>query len=419
MKLLKTSIATSLIVAFAATGSAMAQDVLGDLNDLIAQDVPGNLVIISQETLEGAELGNVTSVVQGGDMNRAQVMIVGDANAADVSQEDSSYGIVNAAVTGQGNSVNVSQMGENNTLDTTITGNANQVNSSQRYSFSSIIRGAVNGDDNRIDVNSNHGDNLTDYTVNGSSNRIRTYQYESGESVVTINGFSNNVNSHQFGGSVSTLIEGSFNHLWIDSNSWGWRQDGNSVSASIVGDNQYVDIMQWGEGNAIESSFLGSEGRSHSYIHQDGDLNTLVADVSGSNNDLNVGQSGSNNLASVIASGENTRVSFRQSGTENQANIDGFEGMGNNIDAQQRGALNVLDLVASGEGNSIDIMQEGSANGFTAKDGGAFQVTASLASFDLAQVGNNNLVTGVMAGANGTVSISQTGDFNVVNISQM
>ncbi|MBA6327646.1 hypothetical protein H4J46_06785 [Colwellia sp. MB02u-6] len=414
MKLLKTRIATALIVAFAVTGSATAEDVLGDL---MAKDVPGNLVIISQETLEGAELGNVTSVVQGGDMNRAQVMIVGDANAADISQEDSSYGIVNAAVNGQNNSVNVGQAGENNTLDTTITGNANQVSFSQRYSSSSIIRGAVNGDDNRIDVNSDQGDNLTDYTINGSSNRIGNYQYESGESVVTINGFNNSVHSFIAGGSVSTLIEGSFNNLWIDSHNFG--QSGNNVSAVIVGDRQYVDIMQWGESNTIELSSLGNAGSSHSSFHQGGDLNTLVADVSGSYNDLNVGQDGSNNFASVIASGENTRVSFRQSGTENQANIDDLEGMGNNINAQQQGALNVLDLVASGESNSIDIRQEGSANGFTAKDGGAFQVTASLASFDLAQVGNNNLVTGVMAGANGTVSISQTGDFNVVNISQM
>ena len=416
MKLLKTSIATSLIVAFAATGSAMAEDVLGDLSDLLAQDVPGNLIIVSQETLKGAESGNVTSVVQSGDMNKAQVMIVGDANAANVSQ-GGSYSIVNTAVTGQNNNVNASQISKSSTIDTTITGDANQVRASQRYTYSSIISGAINGNSNYIDVNSYSGENLSDNTVNGSGNRIYTRQYNAADSVVEINGFSNTVSNYQRGGTTSNLIEGSYNRLSIDST--GFRRGGNSVSASIVGDGQSVDIRQYGDRNAIESNFLGSAGRNYSYLRQDGVINTLAADVSGSDNDLNVSQRGSNNLASVVASGENTRVRLGQSGGKNQANINDFEGVKNRIYAQQRGDLNVLDLVASGEGNSIDIMQEGSANGITAKDGGAFQVTASLVSFDLAQVGNNNLVTGVMAGANGTVSISQTGDFNVVNISQM
>ncbi|MFT5276951.1 MAG: hypothetical protein ACI8VI_000586, partial [Granulosicoccus sp.] len=64
MKFTKTNIASALLLAFAASGSLMAQEAPETKTDtyVIASDIieaaAGNVILISQETPEGAEFGN-------------------------------------------------------------------------------------------------------------------------------------------------------------------------------------------------------------------------------------------------------------------------------------------------------------------------------------------------------------------------
>ena len=67
----------------------------------------------------------------------------------------------------------------------------------------------------------------------------------------------------------------------------------------------------------------------------------------------------------------------------------------------------------------INVMQEGVGNWVTDESGGQFAITGDANTFEVTQMGNDNLVTGSITGNGGTVSVTQVGDYNVATVVQM
>ena len=64
-------------------------------------------------------------------------------------------------------------------------------------------------------------------------------------------------------------------------------------------------------------------------------------------------------------------------------------------------------------------MQEGAGNWVTDDMGGQFVISGDMNTFEVTQMGNDNLVTGSITGNGGTVSVTQVGDYNVATVVQM
>ena len=64
-------------------------------------------------------------------------------------------------------------------------------------------------------------------------------------------------------------------------------------------------------------------------------------------------------------------------------------------------------------------MQEGAGNWVTDDAGGQFVISGDMNTFEVTQMGNDNLVTGSITGNGGTVSVTQVGDYNVATVDQM
>ena len=145
-------------------------------------------------------------------------------------------------------------------------------------------------------------------------------------------------------------------------------------------------------------------------------------------NTVQIEQTGNENLGLVEAvlddgvAADANGVLLQQTGNQNDAAITLArvgQSNGNIVTAEQSGDLNILDLVINGSDNTVSIMQEGTGNWLTAEDGGTFQMMASDTTFNVTQVGNDNLVVGSITGTGGSVTVSQTGDFNVAVVNQM
>jgi hypothetical protein len=115
-------------------------------------------------------------------------------------------------------------------------------------------------------------------------------------------------------------------------------------------------------------------------------------------------------------------IEMSQDGIENTASVELASDMTtdfNSINVEQSGDLNLLDLLVNGEENIISIMQEGAGNWVTSDAGGQFAISGNSNTFEVTQMGNDNLVTGSISGNGGTISVTQVGDYNVATVVQM
>ena len=142
-------------------------------------------------------------------------------------------------------------------------------------------------------------------------------------------------------------------------------------------------------------------------IEQDGDFNLALAQAG-------IGDS------TYIA--DENLIEMSQEGIENTASVelarDVTSGY-NEIMVSQSGELNLLDLLIDGSDNIVSVMQEGAGNWVTDDAGGQFVISGDMNTFEVTQMGNDNLVTGSITGNGGTVSVTQVGDYNVATVVQM
>ncbi|MFT5542051.1 MAG: hypothetical protein ACI97K_001797 [Glaciecola sp.] len=483
MKFTKTNIASALLLAFAASGSLMAQEAPETKTDtyVIASDIieaaAGNVILISQETPEGAEFGNEVFVAQEGDFNGAQITVMGDGNLVDVLQFGTDN-IAVATITGDFNTVDVLQDGPASIFDTTVIGSNNEVAVSQTggpalFNIESRSINFIEGDGNFLSVSSSgFGGHWSNNTIIGSDNTVVVDQLDEWNEayVRELNGNNNDVTFYQDGFyNIFNLTEltGDDNTINLSVIGGGARLtfgvvgSGNDISVSqegddntfsfgiFEGDDETVFVDQLGSGNLATVDTLGSSNNSYSiiqvgngnegYTGSIGIFNTFAVEQFGDNNigstvnlngvlnNVQITQEGNGNLGlveAVLGEGEFADANgavLTQVGNDNDAAIT-FATVGvsngNIAFADQVGELNLLDLVVNGSDNEISIYQEGENNWVTAEDGGTFQMTASNTLFSVEQIGNDNLVTGSISGLSGTVLISQVGDFNVATVIQ-
>ena len=479
----KTKIASALLLVAAtgwASAQEIPESKTVDFNasaDFIAA-AEGNLIILTQTAPEGNEVGNESVLSQEGDLNAIFVEVTGDANEVFASQMQSGNTFY-ATVTGNGNFLESEQDSLNSTADFFVEGDDNTVSLVQLgdggpfgFIFSRSINSII-GSGNALSVYQGDGGNWANNAISGNDNTVNVEQ--SGdwhESYVReLSGDANVIDVIQDGFyNVSDLtVIGFENDIEID-------QDGdqNTVGWSMVGDANEIEFEQDGNGNEITTGvFEGIEnavnidqigdfnlatvetlggGANTFEINQIGDSNTAYAGVIGLFNEFDLTQVGDANEISTVnfdgwfntveieqdgdfnlvlaqaGIGDSTYIAdgnlieMSQEGIENTASVelarDVTSGY-NEIMVSQSGELNLLDLLIDGSDNIVSVMQEGAGNWVTDDAGGQFVISGDMNTFEVTQMGNDNLVTGSITGNGGTVSVTQVGDYNVATVVQM
>ena len=182
--------------------------------------------------------------------------------------------------------------------------------------------------------------------------------------------------------------------------------EGNTAYAGVIGLLNEFDLTQVGDANEI--STVNFDGLFNTVeIEQDGDANLALAQAG-------IGD------ATYYADGNIIEMS--QEGVENTASVElasDVTSSYNEIMVSQTGELNLLDLLVNGDDNIVSVMQEGVGNWVTDDAGGQFVISGDMNTFEVTQMGNDNLVTGSITGNGGTVSVTQVGDYNVATVVQM
>ena len=80
--------------------------------------------------------------------------------------------------------------------------------------------------------------------------------------------------------------------------------------------------------------------------------------------------------------------------------------------------MNALDILVEGNNHSIDIAQIGDDNIVTGSNGEAMLIEGSDITLSISQTGLGNIVEGSITNASGSVSITQVGDWNSATITQ-
>ncbi len=453
----KTKIASALLLV-AATGWASAQEIpeskTVDFNasaDFIAA-AEGNLIILTQTAPEGNEVGNESVLSQEGDLNAIFVEVTGDANEVFASQMQSGNTFY-ATVTGNGNFLESEQDSLNSTADFFVEGDDNTVSLVQLgdggpfgFIFSRSINSII-GSGNALSVYQGDGGNWANNAISGNDNTVNVEQ--SGDWHESYVGFENDIEIDQDGdqNTVGWSMVGDANEIEFEQDG-----DGNEITTGVFeGIENAVNIDQIGDFNLATVETLGG-GANTFEINQIGDSNTAYAGVIGLFNEFDLTQVGDANEISTVnfdgwfntveieqdgdfnlalaqaGIGDSTYIAdgnlieMSQEGIENTASVelarDVTSGY-NEIMVSQSGELNLLDLLIDGSDNIVSVMQEGAGNWVTDDAGGQFVISGDMNTFEVTQMGNDNLVTGSITGNGGTVSVTQVGDYNVATVVQM
>ena len=165
-------------------------------------------------------------------------------------------------------------------------------------------------------------------------------------------------------------------------------------------------------------------------ISQFGDVNSAhLVNFNGLGNDVNLTQLGEENIAVVessypdvsLTSNEND-IEITQDGLQNETMVTLagiLDSNFNQIDIAQNGDFNLIDMMVEGSGHSIDISQEGENNWVVGTEQSPFLVGGENVTFNVTQLGNDNIVEGGVIGVNSTVTVTQIGDGNTATITQM
>jgi len=438
----------------------------------------GNAITLTQTAPQGNEVGNESVLSQEGDLNAIVVDVTGDANEVLASQMQSGNTLF-ASITGNGNFLESEQDSLDSTAEFLIEGDDNVASLVQLgdggpfgFIFSRSIN-SISGSGNTLSIYQGDGGNWANNAIFGNDNAV--FVDQSGdwhESYVReLSGDANEIDVVQDGFyNISDLtVIGSDNEIEIDQDG-----DDNVIGWSMVGDANVLEFEQDGNGNEIATgAFDGSDNEVN--IDQIGDINlATVETIGGIANTFEINQVGTSNIAYAGVIGLFNEFDLTQVGDANEisaVNFDGFfntveieqdgdanlalaqAGIGestfiadgniiemsqegienvasvelasnansnfNEIMVSQSGELNLLDLLVNGNDNIISVMQEGVGNWVTDESGGQFAITGDANTFEVTQMGNDNLVTGSITGNGGTVSVTQVGDYNVATVVQM
>lgn len=479
----KTKIASALLLVAAsgwASAQEVPATKTVDFNasaDFVAA-AEGNEITLTQTAPEGNEVGNESVLSQEGDLNAIFVEVTGDANEVLASQMQSGNTFY-ASVTGNGNFLESEQDSLSSTADFVVEGDDNTVSLVQLgdggplgFIFNRSINSIV-GSGNMLSVYQGDGGNWANNAISGNDNTV--FVDQSGdwhESYVReLSGDANVIDVIQDGYyNISDLtVIGSDNEIEID-------QDGdqNVIGWTMVGDGNVLEFEQDGDGNEITTGVFEGSGNEVN-IDQIGDINlATVETVGGQANTFEINQVGEGNTAYAGVIGLFNEFDLTQVGDANEISTVNFDGIlntveieqdgdanlalaqagigdatyyadGNIIDMSQEGIentasvelasnvtssyneimvsqtgeLNLLDLLVNGDDNVVSVMQEGVGNWVTDETGGQFVISGDMNTFEVTQMGNDNLVTGSITGNGGTVSVTQVGDYNVATVVQM
>ncbi|QUJ77781.1 hypothetical protein KDD17_07515 [Sulfitobacter albidus] len=251
--------------------------------------------------------------------------------------------------------------------------------------------------------------NAFDYLAEGDRNLFGSVQIGTGNfTIVTSTGDGNQAASVQIGDGNDTSI------LQAADPIFGAGGNGNAAGASVVGNNNTLEITQFNNNNSASDTVLGN--RNQLFTGQAGNGNTSQNDVSGRRNDVLIGQLGlfGSNASTLTIDGNNARgndnfVTLLQAG-RNTSDIDIF-GDRSDIDIVQTGT-NTSSIVIAGGGEGDDNTVTVSQSNF-----GAFARNTSRLSI----TGDDNVVALTQSGSNLTeltINGQREGDNNTLNIDQ-
>jgi hypothetical protein len=429
LNILNTKIASAVIIALAATGSAMANEASATKidtfvlkADIVIQDA-GNVIAINQEAPVGEVYGNYTYVIQDGDLNLALVDIVGDANEVAISQ----YGLSNIAVAtvmGNDNYVDVLQDGIGAISDTTIIGASNYVSVQQiggpsLFDIENRALNVIQGDSNTISIASNgSGGHWANNNIVGFGNNIYVQQFDEwNEAYVNlIDGDRNDVEFYQDGFyNIFNVTEVTGNDNFIGISVVG---DNSRISFAVVGSENDITLQQVGNDNAVSFGVFEGDGETV-FVEQYGEGNSASVDTLFSEfNTYSIYQDGVGNTGYTGTLGMFNTLLVQQSGDFNDASTVNFNGSVNYVDVTQIGNENlglaeaVIEAGEAANGNGVMLSQEGNQN-----DGAITLATSGESNNNIImaeQYGELNLLDLVVNGSDNFVQIIQEGSGNWV-----
>ena len=408
-------------------------NLIGDDNQITITNLQGynNKTLVND--LRGNQNTIDITIDGGGGNNQANVgKNLGDNNTTTVS------------LTGYKNNVLRSMAdGNNNITKANISGNENK----SRFSApdNSYNPGFVpaSGDDNEMVINQDGERNYAAYMDAGDGRYYHTTQIGNdnsslvrgtgNEKYVTVwqNGELNNVaitynreaakNGNIAGkNSIQAFQKGDMNNMELDvtaSSTITVDQIGNYNDIKLMvihADDAYAALatthhfFQKGDGNMIESE-VNTEKSSKQYYNQIGNDNYIYSnDAGGMQNHSYIDQEGDMNTAYVtIASlngwSESNRVDIDQIGDYNEVDLD--------INGNNNGLNKWTDKTAG-----IAVEQYGDDNLVVGTDGFGFTIAGEENSVFLQQVGDGNTISGAIVGDYNTAQIHQIGNYNFASI---
>jgi hypothetical protein len=399
----------------------------------------GNDARVTQGTAAGGGSNRVDLVSQDGRENGIEAVQSSSDNAiGGIVQHGNGNGASVTQETGNGNVVGtVGQDGAGNQASLSFSG---QLNGAAAFNatkvgtfggFGALVQGSAyqSGTANLLGLVVDGDSNAFGFNQDGAANSIN--------GVMTGNG--NQVGVGQEGTANFADVQissGNFNEVYIAQDS-PLLSLGNFASAAIAGDSNGVGISQTGRNNVASAGIIGNDNLVTATQGQTGSSGSNILGVllTGDGNHVTSSQTISGrgaNLAAVNVTGSGNYLDIAQSksGSGNKGNTLAVNIFGddNNNPAMLGFGFDGAALSAAGGLMPGQIVQSGRGN-VIAMNVGLTDPASNSNQFAFSQTGDSNQIFGavngsfnqaavVQAGAGNFVSFSQTGNYNILGVSQ-